>query len=229
MYPDLLATASHILSCYQPARISSALDTESSDDEDDKDELFSILLGSKGKSKAPREITSGGLLNILSDEEKKSDQEGEMIVEAEETTDETDLTPMEIADDDFSRLSDWPKLPQKPGKVEAILVRQNQAVSAHSAFWQAEALLLGKLRDDDQVPYEVCANINAHLRDYQREGVQWLFDSYKKKMQGVILGDEMGLGKTIQVLAFLSAILRKTGEEEIRDGTCLAISSQALC
>ncbi|KAF8591758.1 hypothetical protein K439DRAFT_1644098 [Ramaria rubella] len=61
---------------------------------------------------------------------------------------------------------------------------------------------------------QVNASINRWLRDYQREGVQFFYDRFKEG-RGGILGDDMGLGKTIQVIAFLSAIMKKTGD--IRD------------
>jgi SNF2 family DNA or RNA helicase len=48
------------------------------------------------------------------------------------------------------------------------------------------------------------------LRPYQREGVQFLFQRYVLG-RGAILGDDMGLGKTIQVISFLSALMRKSG------------------
>ncbi|KAF5905294.1 DNA excision repair protein ERCC-6-like 2 isoform X1, partial [Clarias magur] len=57
-----------------------------------------------------------------------------------------------------------------------------------------------------QVPY----TINRYLRDYQREGVKFIHDSYLKS-RGCILGDDMGLGKTIEVISCLAAILKKTG------------------
>ncbi|KAK3565787.1 hypothetical protein QTP86_015048 [Hemibagrus guttatus] len=57
-----------------------------------------------------------------------------------------------------------------------------------------------------QIPY----TINRYLRDYQREGVKFIYDSYLKS-RGCILGDDMGLGKTIQVISCLAAILQKTG------------------
>lgn len=44
------------------------------------------------------------------------------------------------------------------------------------------------------VPY----TINRYLRDYQREGVRFLYEHYARST-GCILGDDMGLGKTIQV------------------------------
>lgn len=49
-----------------------------------------------------------------------------------------------------------------------------------------------------QVPY----TINRYLRDYQREGVKFIYDSYKKS-RGCILGDDMGLGKTVQVCFYI--------------------------
>ncbi|NWS67357.1 ER6L2 protein, partial [Crotophaga sulcirostris] len=67
-----------------------------------------------------------------------------------------------------------------------------------------------KLSDNgDFVPY----TINRYLRDYQREGVQFLYAHYVNK-RGCILGDDMGLGKTIQVISFLAAVLHKKGTRE---------------
>ena len=45
---------------------------------------------------------------------------------------------------------------------------------------------------------QVPATINQYLRDYQREGIKFLFTHYTYK-RGAILGDDMGLGKTVQV------------------------------
>ncbi|XP_040898844.1 DNA excision repair protein ERCC-6-like 2 isoform X2 [Toxotes jaculatrix] len=47
--------------------------------------------------------------------------------------------------------------------------------------------------DGDRVPY----TINRYLRDYQREGIRFIFNSYIRS-SGCILGDDMGLGKTVQ-------------------------------
>ncbi|XP_067269700.1 DNA excision repair protein ERCC-6-like 2 isoform X2 [Pseudorasbora parva] len=59
---------------------------------------------------------------------------------------------------------------------------------------------------DVKVPY----TINRYLRDYQREGIQFIYHNYAKS-RGCILGDDMGLGKTVQVIGFLAAVLQKTG------------------
>ena len=44
------------------------------------------------------------------------------------------------------------------------------------------------------------------LYDYQKVGVQWMFELHQQHCGG-ILGDEMGLGKTIQVAAFLASLI----------------------
>lgn len=66
--------------------------------------------------------------------------------------------------------------------------------------------------------------INRFLRSYQRDGIRFLYRSYAEG-RGALLGDDMGLGKTIQVIAFLSAIMRKTGREEDADRRIEAVRS----
>ncbi|XP_036954302.1 DNA excision repair protein ERCC-6-like 2 isoform X2 [Acanthopagrus latus] len=63
--------------------------------------------------------------------------------------------------------------------------------------------------DGDRVPY----TINRYLRDYQREGIRFIYNNYMRS-RGCILGDDMGLGKTVQVIGFLAAVLHKTGTWE---------------
>ncbi|KAM8803464.1 DNA excision repair protein ERCC-6-like 2 isoform 2-T2 [Rhynchonycteris naso] len=63
--------------------------------------------------------------------------------------------------------------------------------------------------DGDTIPY----TINRYLRDYQREGAQFLYGHFIQG-RGCILGDDMGLGKTVQVISFLAAVLHKKGTRE---------------
>ena len=70
----------------------------------------------------------------------------------------------------------------------------------------------------------VPAAINRFLRSYQRDGVRFLYRSYSEG-RGALLGDDMGLGKTIQVIAFLSAIMGKSGREEDADRRIEAVRS----
>ncbi len=53
--------------------------------------------------------------------------------------------------------------------------------------------------------YKIPGDIYPSLFDYQKTGVQWLWELYSQKVGGII-GDEMGLGKTIQVIAFLAGL-----------------------
>eukprot|EP00321_Phaeocystis_globosa_P000207 CAMPEP_0118825914 /NCGR_PEP_ID=MMETSP1162-20130426/11609_1 /TAXON_ID=33656 /ORGANISM="Phaeocystis Sp, Strain CCMP2710" /LENGTH=899 /DNA_ID=CAMNT_0006756611 /DNA_START=21 /DNA_END=2716 /DNA_ORIENTATION=- len=60
------------------------------------------------------------------------------------------------------------------------------------------------------------ASVNKHLRPYQREGVEWMWNQYARG-RGGLLGDDMGLGKTVQTIAFLTAVLGKLANSEDRE------------
>ncbi|MEA2085051.1 MAG: SNF2-related protein [Thermodesulfobacteriota bacterium] len=49
-------------------------------------------------------------------------------------------------------------------------------------------------------------SVPEHLREYQRNGLAWLFNLYRNQLGG-ILADDMGLGKTHQALGLLWTIL----------------------
>jgi DNA excision repair protein ERCC-6 len=48
-------------------------------------------------------------------------------------------------------------------------------------------------------------DIYPSLFDYQKTGVQWLWELYGQNVGGIV-GDEMGLGKTIQAISFIAAL-----------------------
>ncbi|XP_011477274.1 DNA excision repair protein ERCC-6-like 2 isoform X2 [Oryzias latipes] len=78
------------------------------------------------------------------------------------------------------------------------------------------------LSDEDRVPF----TINRYLRDYQREGIKFIYKNYIRS-SGCILGDDMGLGKTVQVIGFLAAVLHKTGTwEDVENNRPLFLQSQ---
>lgn len=52
------------------------------------------------------------------------------------------------------------------------------------------------------------------LRDYQKEGVKWLYTIYKCNFGG-ILADEMGLGKSIQTISFIKKVLKDNNDAKI--------------
>lgn len=53
--------------------------------------------------------------------------------------------------------------------------------------------------------FKVPGDIFTSLFDYQKTGVQWLWELYSQKVGGII-GDEMGLGKTIQIVSFVAGL-----------------------
>ncbi|MNG88082.1 ATP-dependent helicase HepA [compost metagenome] len=59
-----------------------------------------------------------------------------------------------------------------------------------------------QLRDARDLQVEPPAGLNATLRPYQQQGLNWL-QALREMGTGGILGDDMGLGKTLQTLAHL--------------------------
>ena len=71
--------------------------------------------------------------------------------------------------------------------------------------WQGGAQVrdLGRrLRDARALEVEPPAGLNATLRPYQQQGLNWM-QALREMGTGGILGDDMGLGKTLQALAHL--------------------------
>ncbi len=66
-----------------------------------------------------------------------------------------------------------------------------------------------KLREITHIEkVKIPKSVKAKLRDYQKQGVNWLNFLHQMGWGG-ILADDMGLGKTLQVLTFLKIVLEK--------------------
>ncbi|MGV9799407.1 DEAD/DEAH box helicase [Mycobacterium sp. NPDC003449] len=74
-------------------------------------------------------------------------------------------------------------------------------VDEQLARWRANLARLAAARPPHPVP--VPAGLDAELRDYQREGLDWLSFLWDNGIGG-ILADDMGLGKTVQTLALIA-------------------------
>ncbi|CAM9156448.1 unnamed protein product, partial [Laminaria digitata] len=63
---------------------------------------------------------------------------------------------------------------------------------------------------------EVPAAVNRYLRGFQRDGIEfmWRRIRHSERPKGAILADDMGLGKTVQIIALLTALLKKTGTRQ---------------
>ena len=70
-----------------------------------------------------------------------------------------------------------------------------------------EFLKPSPLKEDMELDngYRLPGDVHPSLFDYQRTGVQWLWELYSQSVGGIV-GDEMGLGKTIQVISFLTGL-----------------------
>ena len=55
--------------------------------------------------------------------------------------------------------------------------------------------------------------IKATLRDYQKEGLNWMAFLHENKLGG-ILADDMGLGKTLQTITFIQYLVNNTQKED---------------
>ncbi|KAF9740006.1 hypothetical protein PMIN02_009647 [Paraphaeosphaeria minitans] len=55
------------------------------------------------------------------------------------------------------------------------------------------------------VDFKIPGDIYPALFDYQKTGVQWLWELYSQNVGGIV-GDEMGLGKTIQAISFVAGL-----------------------
>ncbi len=81
-----------------------------------------------------------------------------------------------------------------------VLSGEQEAISYdRSSILKEEELFLAQPQE-----YEIPANYASRLRDYQKEGYQWLRTLSACNLSG-LLADDMGLGKTIQILAYLES------------------------
>ncbi len=107
------------------------------------------------------------------------------------------------------------------GRVDELAQLSNESL------WQGgEALreLGRKLNNFEGIqPVETPKGLQAELRDYQQQGLNWL--QFLREYQfGGILADDMGLGKTVQTLAHL--LLEK--EQGRMTGPCLIVAPTSL-
>jgi len=88
-------------------------------------------------------------------------------------------------------------------KIDSVLNGEAQADSPAESEWH----LPHPVTPDTELDggYRVPGDIYPSLFNYQRTGVQWLWELHLQQVGGIV-GDEMGLGKTIQIIAFLAGL-----------------------
>ena len=104
-------------------------------------------------------------------------------------------------------MDEAPSLEENLGYEDGYFERPKFAHSSQDFASRKIPLILSA--EGDHPIVQVPAVLNYHLRDYQREGVAFLYRHYRAGT-GALLCDDMGLGKTVQVIAMMVAVLQKT-------------------
>ncbi|KAJ1742426.1 swr1 complex component [Coemansia sp. RSA 989] len=123
-------------------------------------------------------------LLMASDTEKQGSDSDSDVVLAESGDESSEFASESETDDEMSELARDQDVPMTDLISEYQRMQMEVAVESEYAV-PVPTLLRGK------------------LREYQRQGLDWLASLYKHNTNG-ILADEMGLGKTVQTLALLA-------------------------
>lgn len=115
-------------------------------------------------------------------------------------------------------------IPDPPGLSEELLKGRDR-----------ERTFIAQLLDPKKVePFKIPVAINAELRSYQQDGVNWLNFLNKYHLHG-ILCDDMGLGKTLQTLCIVASDhynraeeFKKTGALDVRKLPSLIVCPPTL-
>ncbi len=87
------------------------------------------------------------------------------------------------------------------------ILKDDSATTSHAPNSDEEWHLPHPVNSDTSFEggYRIPGDVYPSLFDYQKTGVQWLWELYSQQVGGIV-GDEMGLGKTIQVISFLAGL-----------------------
>lgn len=163
------------------------------DDVDNK-EVASLLTAIKSKKKYYR-LKSGDVISLFNNQE---------LEDFEALT-----SDLEIDSKDLKKKSiTIPKY--RAFFIESLKNNRYQEISTNSKFDEFIKNFSAYKNADVKFTEEE----NKLLRDYQKEGVKWLYTIYKCDLGG-ILADEMGLGKTLQAIIFLRKLIAEKHDAKI--------------
>ena len=147
-----------------------------------KEELAAVLASYKKKKKYHK-LKSGEMLYIESDE----------LGELSEMMDRYHLATKDLKDGHIDmNLNRAFALEQDAEKMSHVTVKRSEAFED----------VLNRLKDYKSHQYPLSAHYQKILRDYQKDGYQWLATMSDLHFGG-ILADDMGLGKTLQMVTLL--------------------------
>ncbi|CAN8076227.1 unnamed protein product [Agarophyton chilense] len=175
-----------------------------SDGEDD----FSVETGNGSSAKSQRASHT----QKYSSEQWKRSKANAPDEEDEYCPNESEEEPSSSEDDSWSIDVDKPAKKKRKVSIEDIVDFADEEREDKKSEDSVQGLKEGDdwvMADEEEVELEgglrMPCSIYDKLFDYQKTGVQWLWELHAQGTGG-ILGDEMGLGKTIQIVAFLAAL-----------------------
>lgn len=92
--------------------------------------------------------------------------------------------------------------------LDAIM--DNDAFAPEESFQQ----FLEEIRHPERLRFEVPRPLDALLREYQKQGYQWM-KTLASYGFGGILGDDMGLGKTVQSITYIQSVLSEIRTQKL--------------
>lgn len=154
-------------------------------DKVNEDEVNSMLLAIKSKKKYYR-LKSGDVISLL---------------QSKELEDFSALTDdLGLGDDLKENRISIPKY--RAFFIDSLKNNRYQEISTNASFDE----FIKNFKTYKNAKVKFSQEEDKLLRDYQKDGVKWLYTIYKCDLGG-ILADEMGLGKTLQAIIFLRKVI----------------------
>jgi hypothetical protein len=108
--------------------------------------------------------------------------------------------------------------PAPAPQPEVLLIKPNEEARDIEALVQA--------RPTPAPGLPTC--LSTHLKEHQREGLEWLQRNWQFGSPGVLLADDMGLGKTLQGLSFLAWLREGMASGVVPTGPVLIVAPTGL-
>ena len=154
----------------------------------EEDEIVNILKAYQNKKKYYR-LNSGDLMNIENNEE---------LQELNDLMDDLSITDKDIKNKNY----EIPKY--KAIYLDGLKNHKYHIIDTNNLFNE----LIDKFRKYKNSNISLSKKEEEVLRNYQKEGVKWLYNIDKTGFGG-ILADEMGLGKSIQTIYYIKELLKE--------------------
>ncbi|KAF5132613.1 hypothetical protein DV495_001079 [Geotrichum candidum] len=163
-------------------------DLEDNEEDEDNFELSDVEVSSKKRKRPVRKSAKSKKIKKEVDEFKGLDDGNELAYQ-------TRLAAWVSKREAYRAMID--------SKNQASLNQSNEEETDDRKEWEKPHPIHGEMKIDGR--FKIPGDIFTSLFDYQKTGVQWLWELYSQKVGGII-GDEMGLGKTIQIVAFIAGL-----------------------